>query len=168
MHYKTLIIKLLEMIQTKQFSFTLASIDELRFSFSALDAIGSDQKPLDTFGVTTNIRYDWNIENDSIGIVLDFMFQKPEDNLEVLRFESRINFVVKDIKSHIEIRDPKADFDMDETLETSLVSISISTIRGILFEKTRGTVFHNHLLPLMDPKKLLVSKLLKQSNDASF
>ena len=153
-------------MQTKLFKFRLVSIDELKFSFSSDEALDEDRQIAQSFGIATAIRYDWNTDQNIIGIVIDNKYQRQDNQKDVLQFECRINFVVEDLESFVDIRDPQNDFDMDESLETTLVSISISTIRGMLFERTRGTVFHKHLLPLMDPKKLLVSKLLKQQQSS--
>ena len=47
------------------------------------------------------------------------------------------------------------ELDISEEIITTFVSISISTIRGILLEKTKGTILHKQMLPIIDPGKLV-------------
>ena len=42
-----------------------------------------------------------------------------------------------------------------EIFMTTLNSISISTARGILFSQLRGTLLHNAILPVVDPKSFV-------------
>lgn len=44
---------------------------------------------------------------------------------------------------------------LPEDLVTTFVSISISTIRGIIFERAKGTVLQNQLMPVVNPKNLI-------------
>ena len=54
---------------------------------------------------------------------------------------------------------PDGIFDMpdDQGLFT-LISISISTLRGVMFEQFRGTYLHTAFLPIMDPKQFKVAE----------
>ncbi len=151
-------------MEAKQYKFSLVSIDELGFCYYPEEAFIDKGRVHSSFSITFMINYDWNIEKDLIGIVLDVRFTTHDKGKEVLRFKSRCNFIVEGLDNYIVIRDPQNDFDMDNTLETTLMSISISTTRGMLFERTRGTVIHPHIIPLMDPKLHLLSELLKQQS----
>jgi hypothetical protein len=46
-----------------------------------------------------------------------------------------------------------------ESLSTTLNTISISTVRGIMFAQFRGTVLHNAILPIIDPSAFIKSKV---------
>ncbi len=43
-------------------------------------------------------------------------------------------------------------FDTPDQIMFTLISISLSTLRGILYEQFRGTYLHQAYLPIMDPK----------------
>jgi hypothetical protein len=43
-------------------------------------------------------------------------------------------------------------FDAPDQIMFTLISISLSTLRGIMFEQFRGTYLHQAYLPIMDPK----------------
>lgn len=58
----------------------------------------------------------------------------------VFEFENLNGFIIND-----ELKLPNDIF-------IAINSISISTIRGILFSSFRGTILHNAILPVIDPK----------------
>ena len=58
----------------------------------------------------------------------------------VFEFENLNGFIIND-----ELKLPNDIF-------IAINSISISTIRGILFSTFRGTILHNAILPVIDPK----------------
>ena len=48
---------------------------------------------------------------------------------------------------------------MPEQLTDMLNSISISTIRGVMFSNFKGTFLHNAILPIIDPRKFISSEI---------
>lgn len=52
--------------------------------------------------------------------------------------------------------DDKKSYTIDLLLGSTLVSIAYSTIRGIIFNRTQGTSLGSVILPIIDPKKLLI------------
>ncbi|MFA5816347.1 MAG: hypothetical protein WC865_12070 [Bacteroidales bacterium] len=142
-------------------SFALHSIEEFGFSYNLENSLDENGKVLGSLAILFGVNYNWNLETDLIGVAVVTDFTRPDNQLPVMHFKSRINYLVKDLKEYLTIRDPQNDFDMDPVLETTLVSIAISTHRGMVFERTRGTVLHNHHIPLVDPKQHLVTTFLK-------
>ena len=57
------------------------------------------------------------------------------------------------------------DFDMDEKLESTFIGLAISTGRGILFEKTSGTIFSKFIFPIINPMDLILSKKIKATKE---
>jgi hypothetical protein len=45
-----------------------------------------------------------------------------------------------------------------EHILVTLNSITISTVRGIMFSQFKGTFLHNAILPIIDPKSLVLNK----------
>lgn len=72
----------------------------------------------------------------SANYTLDFFF--TVDNLN--------DFITNQSKNHKTVAD---------ILGAALLSISISTARGILLERTHGTFFDGFVLPIVDPMKLI-------------
>jgi hypothetical protein len=48
--------------------------------------------------------------------------------------------------------------ELPEEFLTTINSISISTVRGVMFSQFRGTFLHNAILPVIDPKSLVTQK----------
>jgi hypothetical protein len=46
-------------------------------------------------------------------------------------------------------------FDFPDQFLVSMVSISISTLRGIMYSQFRGTFLNNTILPIIDPKSFV-------------
>lgn len=49
-------------------------------------------------------------------------------------------------------------YDTSDDLMFMLISISVSTLRGIMFEQLRGTYLHMAFLPIIDPKQFKQNK----------
>lgn len=47
------------------------------------------------------------------------------------------------------------DVDFPDQFLVSMVSISISTLRGIMYSQFRGTFLNNTILPIIDPKSFV-------------
>ena len=55
--------------------------------------------------------------------------------------------------------DEKDDHPMiDVNIGTTLLAMSYSTARGIIYERTRGTFFNGVLIPVIDPSKVLLEQ----------
>jgi len=144
----------------------ITKIEELSFSHRAFELLQKLSKLPASFDVTTNVLYNWNFETKMIGINLEFKYYFHDDSKDLGPFEglvygTRVNFIVDDLEKLFIVRSPD-DFDIDHTLETLLVSISISTTRGMLAVRTMGTIFENHMIPILNPQDLLLSELLKK------
>jgi len=60
---------------------------------------------------------------------------------------------VPDIKDYIDKKTKVPKF--PETFITTINSLSISTVRGLMFSQFRGTFLHNAILPVIDPKSFV-------------
>ncbi len=55
-----------------------------------------------------------------------------------------------DIKPFSVIEEEEEKFNLPRSVKRAIFSMSVSTIRGILHEKLRGTIFQNQIYPLVD------------------
>lgn len=153
----------------KAYRFNLIGIRELDLSNHIPRSIDerfrelSQQKNLDEEQCKVqghySFAYEWNLEQEYFGVIVKFAYSVTIDEVltECFKYTGLIQYRVKDLGGYMDIRTTH-DFDMDEMLETTLMSIAISTCRGIIYEKTKGTLFNNLFIPLVDPKSVLVSK----------
>jgi hypothetical protein len=139
------------MEQEKNISFRLKNIEFSQSSLSAIDyAIGMDT----IFKFNINIEHLVNINENCIAI-------KPnveiftEDNAFILgKLSSSLIFEFENLASFVVDKEVKLPSD----IIIAINSISISTIRGIMFSTFKGTYLHNAFLPVIDPKAFNIEK----------
>lgn len=154
------------MEKKKNYKFGIHAINELEYSytnpFNKIKNFDPDKEPLE---VKVGVRYKWNLEKDLFIVFLDIIYGKQEkDNrfTQLLKLSISVEYIVNKLKDLFHVR-TNTDFEMDEILETSLVSIAISTARGILYEKNSGNIYRLFILPLINPKDVILS--MKRTNE---
>lgn len=108
-----------------------------------------------TFNFKINLEHKVSFENKLIIVVVmvDIIHQDNEMRLASLQagciFEisNFADFIVKDTQF----------VNIPDDLMVTLNSVSISTIRGIMFSQFRGTFLHTAILPVVDPKAFVKS-----------
>lgn len=152
----------------KSITFQLRTINIFEFRFrNPLDFVDPISDPSNLpINLKYQINYRWNIEQNLFAVVIEFIFEFKKDETlnEILKLKYLIEFFVEDLKSLLIVRS-KNDFDIDELLETTLVNMAYATGRGILFEKTQGTILANMFLPPVSPKDLILSLKLKAEKE---
>ncbi len=145
------------MTDPKKISFKILAINDLEFFIKNPKDFKLNLK---SFRLSLNTQYRWNIENNVFGISTIFTY-KSAKNIEYLRLSVFTEFKIPNLADIIIIH-PDEKFEMDEALETNLLGIAISTGRGILYEKTKGTIFSELIFPAINTKNLVLSKKLKE------
>lgn len=137
-----------------QFQMRISSINVLRFS----------QYEIGEFD---------NNKNDAIEYQSDFGVKLLEESSEI-SVESTVKLKVKELDAYIGelkvimkfnilpfdtiIKKENENFKIPDMLLLNLLNIITGTIRGILYEKLRGTILQNEIFPLINVKDLLKNK----------
>lgn len=154
----------------KKINFGIKSISELGFKYVNPFEFKRDFTPQKyPIEARLTIKYRWELEKDIFAVDLNYVFAfKNEDDTfnEVINLASVTEFDVDNLKDILTIRTVN-DFDMDQRLESTLVGLSISTGRGILYEKTKGTLLAGFIFPIVNPMNLILSKNLKEKKEAA-
>ena len=141
----------LVMKKEQNISFRLKNIELLQSSIAANDYVITNET---VFKFNINIEHLVNINENWIAIkpnveifteVNDFVLGKISSSL-IFEFENLTSYVVDN-----EVKLPS-------DIIIAMNSISISTIRGIMFSTFKGTYLHNAFLPVIDPKAFNVDK----------
>jgi hypothetical protein len=82
------------------------------------------------------------------------IMDKPEGQ-ELGYFKSGVTYVIENFSEVISFSTDSQKFDMHKELHEVLVSIAISTTRGMMTEHFKGTGLHKALLPILDPKSFI-------------
>lgn len=106
--------------------------------------------PQIVFNFDIKIEHKILAENNFVAVVVTIDIYGDQKEQKYGSLMASCIYEVQELKEYI---DPKKSIpDLPETFMTAVNSISISTVRGILFSQLRGTFLHNAILPVVDPK----------------
>jgi hypothetical protein len=133
------------MEQAQNIGFRLKNIEFLQSSIAAINfVIGLDT----IFKFNINIEHIVNIDENWIAIRPNVEIFIEDKDFILGKLSSSLIFEVENLASYVVDKDLKLPSDIIMALN----SISISTLRGIMFSTFKGTYLHNAFLPVIDPK----------------
>lgn len=139
------------MEQAQNISFRLKNIELLQSSLSAIDyAISMDT----IFKFNINIEHLVIINENCIAVKPNVEIFTEENNFILGNLSSSLMFEIENLASYVVDKEVKLPSD----IIVAINSISISTIRGIMFSTFKGTYLHNAFLPVIDPKAFNIEK----------
>jgi uncharacterized protein with PQ loop repeat len=110
----------------------------------------------------TKFRFDFVAEN-KVNVEKGMVLVVPtikiyNDKSAELLGSIRVNFAfhVQDFSTYIDEENKKVE--LPKAFQLAINSVSISTIRGIMYSQFRGTFLQNAILPVIDPNTLLQGK----------
>jgi hypothetical protein len=150
-------------MENKKVSFRIHQIREISFSyFEPNEEI--------TRGVTVeNVKYSFdssfkvNTKKNLFEIELQVvcLVENPQVNgkvAEVMAYRTQNDFVVENLSEFVTIKEDKK-FKMNNTLLATLVGIAVSTTRGMIISRTRGSWINQFYVPVINPKDFLEQSL---------
>lgn len=139
------------MEQEKNISFRLKNIE---FSESSIVGIDYTISTDTIFKFNINIEHLVNIDENWIAIKPNIEIFTKESDIILGKLSSSLIFEFENLSSHVVEKEVKLPSD----IIIAMNSISISTIRGIMFSTFKGTYLHNAFLPVIDPKAFNIEK----------
>lgn len=97
----------------------------------------------------TNIQFRVFEKEQHIGCLVNVKMFILETNEEFAELQVENLFDIKPFEDVV-LRKGKDKFEVSDTVMVNLASISVSTVRGILYEKLKGTIAQNEVYPLID------------------
>ena len=131
--------------------FYIKDISTLEFSVKNLQLNLTELKENLIFKVTPSFSLDVVSKVVDINTLIGIYFDKKKQN-RICELLTSIKFGVKNIDSFIDKKDDNLVNLPDQFIQT-LISISLSTSRGILAAKTEGTILNGIYLPVLNPSK---------------
>jgi hypothetical protein len=114
---------------------------------------------IDNYKVNFGHDTDFDFESKTIRIRLEIMLDGLNDKEEMIGIHAEygieFHFYVDNLDEFVQDNEGKKV--VDSILGTTLLSIAFSTSRGIILERTQGTYFEGVILPVIDPRELLVN-----------
>lgn len=132
-------------------SFRLKNIELLQSSLSAIDyAISMDT----IFKFNINIEHLVIINENCIAVKPNVEIFTQKNDFILGKLSSSLIFEFENLAGYVVDKEVKLPSD----IIVAINSISISTIRGIMFSTFKGTYLHNAFLPVIDPKAFNIEK----------
>ena len=101
---------------------------------------------------TSSLPENANVDMSVNAVIDDLMFDNYDIYHKIKENEKRI-FEVENFADFI--NEENGDVNLPEILSNSLNSITLSTVRGLMFSGFKGTFLHNAILPVIDPNSLI-------------
>jgi hypothetical protein len=106
------------------------------------------------FKFNINIEHLVIINENCIAVKPNVEIFTEENNFTLGKLSSSLMFEIENLASYVVDEEVKLPSD----IIVAINSISISTIRGIMFSTFKGTYLHNAFLPVIDPKAFNIEK----------
>lgn len=129
-------------------NFKIATIEIISQSVSSAPEEGIRTNEID-YTIQINIKYDANI--GMVHILPEISLTSKIDKSELAKFAIQCSYEVINYNEAIPINESNQPAIPVPFLHT-LISISLSTSRGIIYSSCRGTFLQNAILPIIDPK----------------
>ncbi len=149
--------------ENKMIKYGLKEIQTIKYSFiNPVKKITNELVEFN-FNILPTIKY--LVEKDFILVTMNVNVLIKETQEEILIAETVFIYHALDLKNFlIHIKDGNTWSFKDqknEGLLIALISVSLSTMRGIIFEKSQGTILGNSPMPIMNPSQFLKSAPIK-------
>ena len=112
----------------------------------ALDLAEEPDRFLSTIQI--GITYSLNVDNekDIVGIVFGIKYSTKEDDMKLLEYSMLVSFKIPELENIIS-KEGENIHVKDKSIILNLLNISIGTVRGALFLKSKGTIFERFPMP---------------------
>jgi len=90
-----------------------------------------------------------NLEDNTVTVLAEAVLRDFKKQDQIGQFSALFQFGVDDL-SHVVIGNAPNQIEIPAPLLRSLLSISVSTLRGLMFGAFKGTYLHGAILPLID------------------
>lgn len=117
-----------------------------------IDAIAFEKQPKRELTVGHKMMH--NLDDERIKMEINLSVNGTNDKDTLLFFQIDFHFQVEHLDNFYQLNDEKLPIFWD-MFEATLLGISFSTARGILFEKLQNAGLSNIIIPIVSPKKML-------------
>lgn len=137
------------MAEEKNIRFRIHKLEDLGYTFKKPE----ESIPTDRIDFSMDTNLDVNQEKGQIIFILKPRFttgKKEPKRIAELIF--KVEFEIQNLNDFVTEED---EVNIPDSLVVTLFSISYSTMRGVFYEKSRGTMAERLILPIIDPTSIL-------------
>lgn len=141
--------------------FQIAGVSEESFGYQNNE--GSDISKIKEIEVEVTHLYKWNADQKMFGVFFNIRLRAKNNEVRnvLLYFDCAVHFKIDNFSDVIEAQ---PELFINKSAEITLVSISYSTIRGMLATRTMGTPLSHFILPIVEPAILIESRIKSEAN----
>ena len=142
--------------EIKKLDIRYANINVSKFSqFDLENEFDKEAKPLVNFNSNFQFKVFPDKEIITCIVSVNVSIIKTGESFCDLNVEN--DFEVKPLAKIVKTEE-EGKFDVPTEILRTIVSLSISTVRGILYEKTKGSIIQGEIYPLINPSSLFEKK----------
>lgn len=140
--------------------FELATTPMVKFKLVAIELLNSSLNTPNVPGLNVSVDYDISVENQVnaelkyIFIITSAQVKNVNDATTYGSMTLSCIYEIENFSEIVKISDQNQIQEIEKQPLDVLTSISISTMRGVMFSEFRGTFLHNAVLPVVDPKTI--------------
>jgi len=136
---------------------------EIKFQLKGIELLdvqlNHPKKPLPTqitFHFDINLEHRINVENKLVIVICNIKVVNEDKSATLGSLKASCIYKVVNITDFIDTDKKQVHF--PKGIITTFNSITISTVRGIMFSQFKGTFLHNAYLPIINPQSFTVNK----------
>jgi len=97
-----------------------------------------------------------NIEQELISIGLHFFYEYNDEvnpEIQLLNYKGTFDFKIGNLKDNVQVTND--NIEVPDNILITLLTIAISSARGIIIAKTAGAFINKYYLPILNPEEIL-------------
>ncbi|MDD4759571.1 MAG: hypothetical protein PHU66_02000 [Bacteroidaceae bacterium] len=132
-------------------TFAAVGIELLEFAIKSYDKAIPENTP---YKYNINLDHRFNISQKNMFVVASVEIFGGTEEVELCNAKISCIYNIDNLSDFVK----EKKVELPEQFIVTVNSISLSTIRGVLFALFRGTHLHNLILPILDPKEFKSNK----------
>ncbi len=147
-------MKMENKIKEVTFQMRISSLNVLKFSQYDIEGFEADKEDLIEY--QSNINFTVLEESSEVAIEITVKLKNTDLNALLGELKVLMKFHITPLSEVITKKED--DFEIPDAVVSNLITIVAGTVRGILYEKLRGTPLQGQVFPLIDVKELIQKK----------
>lgn len=135
-------------------SFRISSIKTLKFYIDNLSVVANAKNESFEFNISLAVFIDSVKNNVGFDIVFDVYSDKSK-SIQLCELITRTEYNIINFQDVIKPKSTSNQFEIPDQFMLTLVSIALSTTRGIFAAKIEGSALSNVIMPVVDPKTFI-------------
>ncbi|MBN8692611.1 MAG: hypothetical protein J0L69_05410 [Bacteroidetes bacterium] len=149
------------MEEKKLIKYSLKAIEDIKFNFQQPKIpVKEGELVKVNYTITPNVKF--SVKESIILVRINVIGTVSNTNETVLDTENLFVFGIENLNEYLETNEKSKEYKFknpnDEGILITFVSISTSTMRGIIFSKTTGTLLQINPLPIVNPSGFFKKK----------